>query len=117
MFYDRFITLCAQKGISPSKAAVDAGLSKSTVSKWKSNPESMPTGAAIEKLKAYFGVSTSELLGEKEKATIDVVDDDLREYLDTLRERPEMRMLFSTTKTATKEQIEAIVHFIEGMQK
>ena len=54
---------------------------------------------------------------QNKKATIDVVDDDLREYLDELRTRPEMRMLFSTTKNATKAQIEAIVQFIEGMQE
>ena len=40
-----------------------------------------------------------------------------KEYLDELRTRPEMRMLFSTTKNATKAQIEAIVQFIEGMQE
>ncbi len=52
--------------MSPSRAAIDAGLSKSTVTKWKNDPTTRPTGAVIEKLTNYFGISISELLGENE---------------------------------------------------
>ena len=44
------------------------------------------------------------------------MDDDLREYLEELRSRPEKRLLFSVTKNATRSQIEAIVKMIEEMQ-
>lgn len=64
MFYERFAALCAQRGISPSRAAEDAGLSKSTVTKWKRSPDSRPTGAVLEKLAQYFGVTVADLLGE-----------------------------------------------------
>lgn len=67
MFYDNFVKLCQRHGISPSKAAVDAGLSKSTVTKWKNSPNSEPTGTAIKRLSDYFNVPISELLGEEEK--------------------------------------------------
>ena len=69
MFYDRFVQLCADRNISPSRAAIEAGLSKSTVTKWKNSPDSRPTGSAIDKLTEYFGITISELLGEEiEKA-------------------------------------------------
>lgn len=64
MFYDRFVLLCSRRGVTPSRAAIDAGLSKSTVTKWKNDPDSRPTGAVIEKLTNYFGITISELLGE-----------------------------------------------------
>lgn len=64
MFYDRFVLLCNQKGVSPSRAAEDAGLSKSTVTKWKNDASTRPTGKVIECLTEYFGISVSELLGE-----------------------------------------------------
>lgn len=67
MFYDRFVHLCAQRNISPSKAAVEAGLSKSTVSKWKSTPEAEPTGNALKKLSEYFGISIAEVLGSEKE--------------------------------------------------
>ena len=66
MFYDRYVALCQKHGVSPSRAALDAGLSKSTVTKWKNDPNALPTGNVIDKLIRYFGVSVSDLLGEKE---------------------------------------------------
>lgn len=66
MFYERFVQLCKQKGVSTSKAAIDAGLSKSTVTKWKKDPGTKPSGNVIDKLCRYFGISVSELLGYSE---------------------------------------------------
>lgn len=117
MFYDRFKALCDAKGVSCNKAAVQIGLSNATPTTWKKRGLT-PKGDTLSKIADYFGVTTDYLLtGEqKEKAAIDVVDDDLQEYLDELRSRPEKRMLFSVTKNATKSQIEAIVKMIEEMQ-
>jgi len=115
VFYDVFSKLCEEKGVSKKKAVTEAGLSNSLATKWK-NTGATPSGETLSKLCAYFNVTADYLLGNQEKATIDSVDDDLKEYLEELRERPEMRMLFSTTKTATKAQIEAIVKMVEEMQ-
>lgn len=69
VFYDRFVQICSRRGITPSRAAIEAGLSKSTVSKWKSTPDAEPTGTAIKKLSEYFGITIAELMGEEtEKA-------------------------------------------------
>ena len=67
MFYDRFAALCKSRGVSPSRAAEDAGLSKSTVTKWKKDPSTKPSGNVIDKLCRYFGVSVSELLGDTDE--------------------------------------------------
>ena len=64
MFYDRFVALCAQRGESPSRAAINAGISKAVVTKWKQNPAAFPSGAVVEKLTAYFGISEAELMQE-----------------------------------------------------
>lgn len=83
MFYDKFVKICNSRGISPSKAAIEAGLSKSTVTKWKSTPDAEPTGAAIKKITEYFGITIAELMGETEKAPTEagersVSDDDIK---------------------------------------
>lgn len=84
MFYDRFVYLCSQKGISPSKAAVDAGISKSLVTKWRNNKVDVPSPEVIKKLAKYFGMSVSEILDEEaEKAPTEsgersVSDDDIK---------------------------------------
>ena len=68
MFYDKFVQICNSRGISPSRAAIEAGLSKSTVTKWKTTPDAEPTGAALKKITEYFGITIAELLGETDKA-------------------------------------------------
>ena len=123
-FYSNFLLLCNKDNKSPSRVVLEIGLKKSAVTRWKNGGN--PTDATVQKIADYFNVPVSELLDEKEKSpsksgegdhAIDYADDELKEYLDELRNRPEMRMLFSTTKNATKEQIEAIVKFIEGLEQ
>lgn len=65
MFYDRFAYLCKQRGVSPSRAALDAGISKSLVSKWKNNNTEIPSADVLSKLSKYFAIPVSELLGEE----------------------------------------------------
>ena len=120
MFYDLFCRLCQEKGVSVTRATVDMGLSRTIGSKWK-RTGATPNGETLSRIAEYFGVTTDYLLRggqlpETEQAAIDTVDDDLREYLEELRNRPEKRLLFSVTKNATRSQIEAIVRMIEEMQ-
>ena len=67
MFYDRFAYLCKQKGVSVSRGALEAGISKSLVTKWKTNNTEIPSPDVISKLSKYFGLPVSELLGEEPK--------------------------------------------------
>lgn len=71
VFYDKFVQLCVQKGVTPSRAAIEAGLSKSTVTKWKNNEDAEPSGTVIKKLSQYFNISYAEVLDndEPEKST------------------------------------------------
>lgn len=62
MFYDRYVSLCAKKGVSPSRAALEAGISKSLVSKWKANESKEPSPEVIRKLADYFGIPAYEVL-------------------------------------------------------
>lgn len=68
MFYDRFKQLCDKKGISCNKAALDIGLSNAVQSKWKKTGAT-PRGDTLDKIAAYFGVSTDYLLGKEEQKT------------------------------------------------
>ncbi len=69
MFYDNFINLCKRKNVAPSKAAIDAGFSKSLVSKWKANPNTVPTVDVLTKMSDYFGITVDELLGKEKQPT------------------------------------------------
>ena len=75
MFYDRFVQLCNQKGISPSRAAIEAGISKSLVTKWKTNGCKDPSPEVLRKLSAYFHINISDLLAESTAPVPDILDE------------------------------------------
>jgi len=81
-FYDNYISLCNKIGKSPSAVAVDIGLAKPAVTRWKNGGQ--PTDSTLAKLASYFGVTTSYLLGtETKKAPTEngertVSDDDIK---------------------------------------
>lgn len=54
MFYDRFVKLCNEKGVSPSAAAEQIGLTRSANTKWAEGK--IPRKATLVKLADYFGV-------------------------------------------------------------
>lgn len=60
-FYQSFLSLCSQKGVSPSVAARDAGISSGAPTAWKKG--AIPKPAQREKLCDYFGVTDEALLG------------------------------------------------------
>ncbi|MFU0831564.1 MAG: HTH cro/C1-type domain-containing protein [Oscillospiraceae bacterium] len=116
MFYDQYVKLCSKKGITPSRAAIENGISKTSVTRWKNG--AIPNAAILEKLAKYFGVSTDYLLGySQEENELVNEDEELTEYLQELKTRPEMRMMFQLAKGATKEDVEKAVKIIEAFLK
>lgn len=132
MFFDIFYELCQKEGISCKKAAEAIGLSNSITTKWKKTGAT-PSGETLEKVAKYFGVSTDYLLGKPAVHLVDLFpnpgggiegtkkplvneDEELTEYLEILKTRPEMRMLFQLSKDATKEDVEAAVRIIEALR-
>lgn len=79
MFYDLFCELCHKKGVSPTRATVEIGLSRTIGTKWKTTGAT-PQGETLSKIADYFGVSVDYLLGnepkEKTPAEADVTFDD-----------------------------------------
>lgn len=65
-FYDNFVKMCNKIGKKPSKVAVEIGISKSIVSRWKSGGG--VTDATAQKVAEYFDVPISELVGEHVEA-------------------------------------------------
>lgn len=61
MFYDQFVKLCKERGLSPAAAARNIGLSNSSTTTWKRG--AMPKGETLQKLADYFAVPVDYLLG------------------------------------------------------
>lgn len=62
VFYDLYLELCKERNISPTRAAIEMGISKATPTTWKKRGLT-PQGETLNKIATYFGVSTDYLLG------------------------------------------------------
>ena len=103
MFYDTFVFLCKQKGLAPSKAAVDAGISKSLVTKWKTNGTEVPSPDVLKKLSGFFGVTPDYLLGY-----------DIQSQIDTLSQQiSQLKKEIRTASAERKEELEATLLVLE----
>ena len=128
MFYDIYANLCRNIGKSPTGVAVELGISRGTVSVWK-NKGTTPNREILQKIADYFNVSVDylltgekpsldNLLEEKQKASaqLDAEEEELNEYLNELKNNPGMRVLFSKTKNAKKEDIEKVIKMLDIMR-
>ena len=121
--YEIFEQLLQRFCVTTYQVSKATGISQSTLSNWKirRNMISPEKGKIIAE---YFGVSLGYLMGteEEEPNAVDkdnnpiVIDDDALELLEELKTRPEMRMLFSVSKKATKEDILKAVKIIEALK-
>lgn len=66
-FYERYEKLCIEKGVSPSRAAQDIGLSNAAASGWADG--SKPRQITVRKIAEYFNVTVDYLNGKEEKET------------------------------------------------
>lgn len=108
------------RGALKEFAGVIGLTSGNVVSDWI-NGRSRSYTKKLHIIAAEYGVSVEWLRGETDDPSpknlpLKNESAELVEYLQELATRSEMRMLFSVSKGATKEQIEAIVHMIEAMQ-
>ncbi len=76
MFFDRFQTLCTQRGVTVYKACTDIGLNRSAVAKWKKG--NLPSGTTAARLAEYFGVTTDFLLCDSPEPQRRVTDEDIK---------------------------------------
>ncbi len=116
---ERIDGLLRERGISGSRMSADLGMSRSFMTELRKGRAKGVNAETAARIADYLGVSTDYLLGKSPtpQLTDDPMEQELAGYLEELRSRPEQRMLFSVTRKATREQVEAIVHMIEEMQK
>ena len=111
-FYDKYRELCEQRGVAPTRAALDMGFSKSAVMKWKDGY--VPQYKTMQKIAEYFNISADFLMGISED--MPKVAPDVQELIEEYNTRPEMKMLFKATQGVTAEDIERAAKFLEAMK-
>lgn len=113
--------LCDKNGKSIAALEKELGYGNGSLAKSKS----IKSERLIE-IANHFGVTTDYLLtGKEPEPTITVMDEEdnvivldseTLELIDSLRSKPEMKMLFSVSKNATTEDIIKTVKIIEALR-
>lgn len=110
LFWENFKRLCYLHQTNPTQVCRDLGLVASAATKWKNG--SMPNGKTVSMLAKYFNVPPSYFFIEHEDNETEMSD-----YLEQLRNRPEIRTLFSLTKNASREDVERAVAIIKALKE
>lgn len=97
-FYHKYLIQCQKKNESPSAAAVNAGFTKTSVTRWKNG--STPTDATILALADYFDCSYDDLQSDIEVQHRQVASE-RRDFLNTLID-----------KLTPQQQIDLIIHIL-----
>ena len=115
-FAENLRAIRKSRGLNQDQLAELLGVAKSTVSMYERGNR-RPRLDQVAHMAQVLGVQVSDLMRTEESSAEAVPqDDELAEYLEMLRTRPECRMLMSTLKNATKQQIVANVAFIESLR-
>lgn len=109
---NRLMLLRKEKGLRQADLAKEIGCTQATLSGWETGKFEIASNYLI-KLCKVLDCTADDILGLNEPVLVND-DPELTEYLEQLKNRPEMRMLFSLTKTATKKDVEKAVEIIEA---
>ena len=93
------------------------GVARSTIQRYEAGKIDKIKMPVIESIANALGVDPCWLIGKSDckKPTTDS-GDELVEYLEVLKNRPECRMLFQLAKGATKADVEQAVRIIEAIR-
>ena len=62
MFWEKFVMLCNQRGLTPSAVCAELGFSSAIATKWKSG--AAPRSTSVYRIAQYFGVQPDFLLSK-----------------------------------------------------
>ena len=115
--YERIEKLCKDNGINITQMCKSANVQRSALSDYKSGKNKTISFPNLQKIADFFNITVDELVnGETKKSPAEAEDEEINEYLEELKNNPGMRVLFSKTKGASKEELEKVVRMIEIMR-
>ena len=115
MFYDKFEQLCSLKGVPPTRAVEEIGLSRTIAVKWKKTA-AVPRGKTLKIIADYFGVSESYLLNDNENQ-LDYDKEQMLAELQVLRDDEDFRDLMDGYKKLTPEKVRIMKKFMKSLSE
>lgn len=115
--YNRFEQLRSAKGITKKFIAQSLGRSSTICQDWKQQ-KSQPNPEQLRRVAEILDTTPAYLTGETEDPSpASSPDRELEELLTALREREDMRMLFSLARDASPADVRQAVKIIEALRR
>jgi len=133
--YENIKALCEKKGVTVSRMCLDMGVSKSTMSDLKSGKKKSMTIPTLEKIAKYLDTTVDEIIngtwqgnmdremrgyitGRKDEKELSDqwMDEELKECIEVLRDKPSTRSLVHASRDMTPEQVANMAAFMESMK-
>lgn len=112
---DRIKARRKELNLRAEQLAVACNVSAATIYKYEKGDIERLGIDKLTPLAKVLRTTEAWLLNGEEQPSVNN-DPELTEYLEELRDNPEMRMLFSVTKGATKKDLEAAVAIIQALR-
>lgn len=112
MIVEKIKELCKTKGVSVSEMEQAIGLSRGVTYKWDKN---IPSVESVTKIADYFHISIDELMDRSNDGYY--TSPEVAELTQTLKERPEMQILFDAARDVSREDIMFIIQMVDRMKK
>lgn len=114
--YDVFVHLCQQRGVSPSRVALDLGMSKNTMTDWKKG-RSSPKTDKLMKIADYFGVTVEYLMTGKETVHEPYYyNEETRQLADYAFKNPDYKLLMSASRDLSPDDLKYVLDLVERLK-
>ena len=123
---ERIKSLCAERGITLNQMEKELGL-KGTVARWADHE---PSVGKVQMVAQFFGMTVSELIqdqwseldfsdawtDEKTESPPPADMGEMDNILQTLRERPDMRVLFKVSRKASPDAVMKVAELLKAFE-
>ena len=128
--YVKIAILCDERHITTYKMCKDINLSQGAITDLKKGRKETLSISNLAKIAKYFNVSVGYLKGESEREPYEEVQNyspvsltvtpedmsELAEVWNTLKDRPEAKILFKSAHTATAEQLIETAKYLDYLK-
>lgn len=107
-FYDKFVQLCDERGLSKQRACQMAGLSGTSWIRWSSG--SRPSSVSLRAVCNFFGVTVDSMVDDSANAPMP--DDGVAARQEAF-DRTELRVLFDAAKDVPASKIYEVIALLQ----
>lgn len=121
--YERIEGLCKDRGITITEMCRELKINRSSLSELKQGRAKSLSTDKVVKIARFFGVTAEYIVDEDNSIMLETqnqpvyLDQETRDIIDTLRSRPEIKLLFNSAKNVSKDDVDFAIKMLEKFKK